>query len=201
MQTINERFLYYVEALFQNDDAIAAKTLGCTRAGIRRIRNGAPPGGLLLLRLCENAYVNANWLLRGDIPQRPMSRSLQDVAAHIDLLYSQQAIHVRRGYRITKTKPIVVAMHLLEETVELIESVTTGGDAEAIIEEAGDVLGVYLHLLRHAARKHPQANITIETVIDGCLDKLKRYWTSNPALVTAQKPGFGRRNRGKPPEG
>lgn len=199
MQTVRERFLYYVEQLFRDNNAAAAQALGCTAKGITRIRNGETPGGLLLLRLCEHDRVNANWLLRGQTPQRPISADFQAVVDHIDLLYQQQAMHVRRGYKITKTKPLVVALHLLEEIAELIEAVTIGKDPAAIVEEAGDVLAVYLHLLRHAQQRHPNAAITVAAVVEACMAKLRRYWTSNPALVTAKKAGFSRRNRGQPP--
>lgn len=199
MTTMRERFLYYVENLFADSNAEAAKALGCTQKGITRIRNGESPGGLLLLRLCEHDRVNANWLLRGELPQRPLAGDFQSVVDHIDLLYQQEARHVRRGYKITKTKPLVVSLHLMEETAELIESILVGKDPDAIVEEAGDVLAVYLHLLRHAQRKHPKAKITLPAVIEQCMVKLKRYWTSNPALVTAKKAGFTRRNRGEPP--
>lgn len=199
MKTVRERFLYYVENLFGNSNIVAAKALCCTQKGISRIRNGETPGGLLLLRLCENDRVNANWLLRGDVPQRPLARDFQSIADHIDLLYQEQARHVRRGYKITQTKPLVVSMHLLEEVAEFMEAVLIGKDPDAIVEEAGDVLAVYLHLLRHAQNKHPTARITLPVIIEECLDKLKRYWTSNPALVTAKKAGFTRRDRGAPP--
>jgi len=114
------------------------------------------------------------------------------VETFIDGLYITDSMHVRRGYKISETTPTVVSIHLMEEVTELIEAVLVSGDKAAIIEEAGDVLGLYLHLLR-------KAGVKSETVIQHCLAKLSRYWTTDPTKVTAEEVAFGRAKRGEPP--
>lgn len=115
------------------------------------------------------------------------------IESFIDGLYITNAIHVRRGYRIKDTTPEVIAIHIMEECVELVEATLVSKDPDSIKEEAGDVLSLYLHLLR-------KCGISSQDVIRGALGKLSRYWTTDPEKVNTEEAGFGRQNRGAPPE-
>lgn len=116
----------------------------------------------------------------------------QHLAAYINGLYAADCVHVRRGYPIRDTTPTVVALHLTEEVVELAEACLVDGTRDAIVEEAGDVLALYMHLLR-------KFEIDAAEVIRRALGKLAKIWTTDRGQVTATGKGFSRRNRGEQP--
>lgn len=127
-----------------------------------------------------------------EIPLGEPEFNQQDIEHFIDGLYVTNSIHVRRGYHIKDTTVEVIATHFMEEAAELLEAVLVSKDEDAIIEEAGDVLGLYLHLLR-------KNDVSSQDVIRSALSKLGRYWTTDPSKVTAQEAAFGRKKRGEPP--
>lgn len=120
-------------------------------------------------------------------------RVLQD---KIDELYRTEAMHIRRGFKITDIDMQGVAVHLIEEAAELLDATLLSGNSDKIEEEeeAGDLLGTYLHLLR-------KARLTMDDVISNAGAKMGRYWTTDPGKVTATTAGIGRDQLGPPPAG
>lgn len=115
---------------------------------------------------------------------------------HIDAelreLYDEDAIHVKRGFRIRHTQLRTITNHLIEEAVELQaaieDDIGTPEQEDAVWEEAADVLLIYMHLLRKRGMGFMQ-------VCRVAMDKLHKNWTTDPAKVTAVNPGFTRRGR------
>lgn len=114
------------------------------------------------------------------------------IASFIDLLYTTDSIHVRRGYRIREATDAVLGVHFVEEAVELQEAVLLANDGDQITEEAGDVLAILMHILK-------RKGISSQEVIRQCLQKLARYWTTDPDKVNTAEASFGRKKRGEPP--
>jgi len=112
---------------------------------------------------------------------------MQKLIDLVDLLYEHNAYHVKRGFRINESSPLIASNHLLEEAVELQAEVIEA-DREAIIEESGDLLALFCHLIK-------QTDITLEEVVDSAVNKLNKAYTTNPAEVTAATPGVTRRSR------
>lgn len=115
-----------------------------------------------------------------------------DIAARLEQLYAEDAIHVKRGFPIRHSQIRQITNHLIEEVVELQaaidDDIGTPDQLDAVWEEAADVLLVYMHLLRKRGMGFMQ-------VCRVAMDKLKTNWTTDPAQVTAVNPGFTRRGR------
>ena len=103
----------------------------------------------------------------------------------IDDLYKLNAYHIRRGFRLKEGSALIASNHLLEEAIEL-QAEVIDSDREAIIEEAGDTLAVFCHLLK-------RTDISLEEVVESALDKVVRSYTTNPAEITAKNPGVTRK--------
>lgn len=111
----------------------------------------------------------------------------------LNQLIRENAIHVRRGFRLQEVETPFIVTHLLEETVELQEQVFFGNyDGE--VEEASDVFATFLHLLH-------RRQIPLGVVCQRALHKLDQAFTNDPAKVTATQIGLTRRHRGEYPNG
>ncbi len=98
--------------------------------------------------------------------------------------------HKRRGFRLKAVSPEFLTVHLLEEAVELQAEVLTGGTRTQIVDEAGDVLCVFLHLLI-------AKGIPLHDVVSHAMEKLDRALV--PDIESEHtNPGFTRSSR---PEG
>jgi len=111
------------------------------------------------------------------------------------------ALHVRRGFCINDATLTTATNHLMEEVVELQAEMLIGDDVNDAIDEAADVLMVYLHVLELGARagKIPREDM-LACVCERARLRLNKYWTTDPAQVTATKAGMTRKNRGPAPE-
>lgn len=98
--------------------------------------------------------------------------------------------HKRRGFRLRDATPEFLTVHLLEEAVELQAEVIVSKDRAKIVDEAGDVLCVFLHLLI-------ASDISLYEVTDHALRKLKEALVPESASAHTN-PGFTRSSR---PEG
>lgn len=121
----------------------------------------------------------------------PTTNSIAELVKIINGLWDKNAIHVRRGFRIQDIDSIAIGNHLIEEAVEL-QSAIIEKDWAQTIEEASDVLLILLQLLHNA---DPQ--ISIGDVVHVAKQKLEKAFTTDQSKVTAKKPGFSRKNRGK----
>lgn len=112
----------------------------------------------------------------------------------IDKLHQQGAYHVKRGFSLKDSTPLTASNHLIEEACELQAEVTTGDTLtdvfayEKAVEEAADVLLVFLHLV-------VVANLSIYHVIKTAKQKLKKNFTLDKTEVKTNTPGFNRSNR------
>lgn len=106
----------------------------------------------------------------------------------IERLYEIDAIHIKRGFRVkTDGNKLVASNHLLEEAVELQAEVMVD-NREAIVEEAGDLLTLIVHLLK-------RCDISFDEVIESAVEKCHRIYTTDPKNITAITPGVTRRGR------
>jgi phosphoribosyl-ATP pyrophosphohydrolase len=116
---------------------------------------------------------------------------LDRLVAAIERLYEMEAVHIKRGFCITKATPAVASNHMIEEAVELQAAVLFEGRNEQL-GEAADLLMVFLHVLRFT-------DISIQEVIALAQEKLGKTFTTDPELVTALRDGFTRAARAEPP--
>ncbi len=65
--TVRERFLFYVDKLFADNQRRTAEYLGCSQAVISKIKLGKQnPGGRVLDQLTQHPKVNPAWLMQGE---------------------------------------------------------------------------------------------------------------------------------------
>jgi hypothetical protein len=134
-----------------------------------------------------------------------MQYTLNDVWYMIDELKARNAWHRKRGFRINDIGVLMQTNHLVEETVELqaevvkhlVDSGATFGGNEIVhdparrtevIEEAGHVLAVLVHLLR-------KLGVSPGEVCHSAVHCCEKNWTTNVAEVTSPSPGQTRRAR------
>lgn len=111
----------------------------------------------------------------------------------VETLHVANARHVKRGCGLQEVTPLQCSCRTIEEMVEaqaeIIQSVE-GEDpnTDAVLEELGDVLATYMHLLvLLGIAPHIVENVAIK--------KLQATFSTNRADVKTQNPGFTRRNR------
>ena len=102
-------------------------------------------------------------------------------------LHEQGAYHKKRGFSLKNTKLSVATNHLIEEAAELQAEILDGSSKNQI-EEAADVLLVYLHLLKIS-------QLEFNDVVKFAADKLEQNFTLNPSEILTTTPGFTRKNR------
>ena len=126
-------------------------------------------------------------------------KSVDELVAYVNKLHDADAIHVKRGFRLSEATAADASCHMLEEAVKLQaevlqESQKHGSQVSmnwrlnGIIEEAADTLICYLHLLR-------RTDVTINMVAECAIKKLETVFTTDPDKVTAVKPGVTRKAR------
>lgn len=113
--------------------------------------------------------------------------NLAELLELVDELHRNNAMHIRRGFRLQDADVMVCTNHLIEEVVELQAECITQ-NREAIIEEASDVMAIFLHLLH-------MHGVALETVVDMCHSKLRNNFTYDENKLATETPGFTRRNR------
>ena len=117
---------------------------------------------------------------------------LNRLLSKIDSLYEQDAIHIKRGFKVrSEGSSTVASNHLIEEAVELQAEVLED-NREGTIEEAGDLLTLFCHLLK-------RCHIPLQEVVDLAVAKLERVYTTDPSKVTAITSGVTRRGRKEAP--
>lgn len=115
-------------------------------------------------------------------------KNLETLIQLVSDLYENNAIHVKRGFRLrTEGSNLVASNHLIEEAVEL-QAELIAENREATVEEAGDLLTLMCHILK-------RNNISIEEIAASAVEKVARSYTLNPEEVTAITPGVTRRGR------
>lgn len=113
---------------------------------------------------------------------------MQKLIEKVKQLYEADAIHIKRGFRVQSEGSLMVASnHLIEEAVEL-QAELLFGEKPAQIEEAGDLLTLFCHILK-------RGDISLEEVVEAALAKAEKNYTTNPDEVTAITPGVTRRGR------
>lgn len=109
-------------------------------------------------------------------------------------LHQQGAYHVKRGFSLKDASALTASNHLIEEAVELQAEVTLGNTHidiiayEKAVEEAADVLLVFLHLT-------VVANLSLYHIIKKAKEKLKQNFTLDKSKIKTNTPGFNRSNR------
>lgn len=118
-------------------------------------------------------------------------------------LHEQGAYHVKRGFCLRDSLPFTASNHLIEEATELQAEVverqinylnqkwTEDDDADNYnrsIEEAADVLLVFLHLIL-------VSNLRFKDILKFAWKKLNKNFTLNKDEVLTKTPGFNRSNR------
>lgn len=113
---------------------------------------------------------------------------MSDLLELIDNLNRGGAYHIRRGFSLADTTPLLCTNHLLEEVVELQAEVCISKDREATLDEASDVLAIFLHFIHIN-------DIDLEMLATRCMEKLQANFTFDESEVISNNPGFTRRNR------
>lgn len=114
--------------------------------------------------------------------------SIEKLELEVQRLHNAGAYHKRRGFSLADSTKIMCSNHILEECTELQAEACITENREAIVEEAGDVIATYLHLLC-------LCGISLEEVADKCLEKLDIDFTTDINEICTSDPGFTRRNR------
>ena len=114
--------------------------------------------------------------------------TINDVRKAVRHLLDCDAIHIKRGFRISDTNLFTVTNHLLEEAVEFQAALTMSKDADHALDEAADLLMIFTHALA-------QAGISFDAVCERAESKLLTHWTIDPSKVTAVQPGLTRKSR------
>ena len=115
-------------------------------------------------------------------------KNVEEMIAKVSELYENDAIHVKRGFRLrTQGNSLVASNHLMEEVAEFQAEIIEC-NREFMLEEAGDVFMIFCHILK-------RNNISLDEVAASACEKLKRSYTLDPAQVTAIKAGVTRRGR------
>ena len=120
-------------------------------------------------------------------------KEIQDLLDYVEELHQKDAIHVRRGFKLSQATALDASNHLLEEAIELQAEVIQNqefGYTDDMLDEASDVLVCYLHLLRRKC-------MPLSKVAEHAKEKLQRAFTTDPSKVTAIKPGVTRKGRAK----
>lgn len=120
----------------------------------------------------------------------------ETVLERVKQLYADHSFHVRRGFSIDEMELSQITNHLLEEAVELQAALLNDEGPEAILDEAADVLIVFMHIM---VKSSTLSHAFLDRVYRRAIERIDRNWTNNPAKVTATKAGFSRRNRGDAP--
>ncbi len=120
----------------------------------------------------------------------------ETVLERVKQLYTDRSLHIRRGCRIDEMELPQITNHLLEEAVELQAALLNAESPEAVLDEAADVLIVFMHIIIRTSILPPSF---LNRVYRRAIERIDLNWTNTPSKVTATKPGFSRRNRGDVP--
>lgn len=112
---------------------------------------------------------------------------LNELVAEVAKLHQLGAYHIKRGFSLKDSKLTTASNHLIEEAVEL-QAEVLDGDIDSKIEEAADVLLVFLHLLKIS-------KISLNDVIAFAFKKLTRTFTLDKTKIKTSTPGYTRKNR------
>ena len=113
--------------------------------------------------------------------------NINDLIEYISELHRNNAIHIKRGFRLQDATPLIASNHLIEETVELQAEVICGNE-DGIIDEASDALACLLHLLE-------MKKITLDVIAKHSKQKLIKVFSTDIGKITAITNGFSRRGR------
>lgn len=125
---------------------------------------------------------------------------MQNLFEAVKSLHYKDAIHVKRGYKLSEASIADNANHLIEEAVEvqaeLLKGLREGLTwyslqhplSKDLRQELADLAIVYNHLL-------VRLNLTPKDVEVEALAKLKDAFTKDPSKVTASKAGVTRSGR------
>lgn len=111
---------------------------------------------------------------------------LTDFVRH---LHKNGARHKNRGFSLHDSNRYLASNHMLEEAVEL-QSAAQFEDRQAVVEEGGDMLAVFLHLLLHCG-------VDFNEVVDECYRKLDEVFVLDDEQVKVESPTLSRRGRHK----
>ena len=126
--------------------------------------------------------------------RKKRNKNFAELGFLIDYLHNVDAIHVKRGFKLSEATALDASNHMLEEAVELQAEVIAGdGSPESVVEEAADTLICYLHLLK-------RMGVKVDDVTDRAYNKLLEVFTCDPKKVTAVKPGKTRKGRAPSPK-
>lgn len=117
-----------------------------------------------------------------------MTDAIKRLEHEVRRLHDIGAYHKRRGFQLSKSTKLLCSNHLLEESAELQAEACITEDYDATVEEAGDVMATFLHLLY-------LCGTNIDAVAERCLEKLKTGFTTDPREIDTATPGFTRRSR------
>lgn len=98
------------------------------------------------------------------------------------------AYHIKRGFKLNETNVLQCLNHLIEETVELQAEACISEDIDKELEEAADVLLVFIHYMI-MAKIDPKLLFSISE------DKLIKTFSYNKTDILTKTPGFTRGNR------
>jgi phosphoribosyl-ATP pyrophosphohydrolase len=112
---------------------------------------------------------------------------MKELYDFVEELHKRDAIHIKRGFRLSEASDVVNANHLLEEAVELQAEVISG-NKKAILEESADVLACFLHLL-------VRQGINIDELCSITKTKLEKVFSFDENDILTSTPGLTRKNR------
>lgn len=110
-----------------------------------------------------------------------------DLILRVQQLHELGAFHVKRGFSLKDAKLTTASNHLIEEAVEL-QAEVLDGNYDTKLEEAADVLLVYLHLL-HLSK------VSFSEVVSFAERKLEKNFTLDRSEIKTKTPGYTRSNR------
>lgn len=111
-------------------------------------------------------------------------KKFKQLVNRINELHRQGAYHIKRGFSLRYAKKATSTNHLIEETVEY-QAEILDGTRDKQIEEASDVLVVFLHSLEIN-------DLNIEEIIDCASKKLEKVFTLDKSKIQTETPGFTR---------
>ena len=117
--------------------------------------------------------------------------TIEELYSKIQKLHAEGAYHIKRGFSLKDAEPVRTANHLIEEVVELQAEIIEG-EYDLSLEEASDVLLVYLHLIHLLGIDF---GVYLSHIIDCANKKLDKNWTLDKSKILTNTPGFTRRNR------
>ena len=115
-----------------------------------------------------------------------MASDLESLDRRIQQMHKAGSIHRRRGFRLSDATPELASNHMLEEAVEL-QAEVQWGNYQSQIEEAADLLNVFLHLLW-------MSGIPLTAVVAAGHQKLTDNFTEDEKFINP-KSGVTRRSR------